>query len=235
MARVPTGNPRGRPKGGVKTGGRIAGKSLDRHARQLVSSELAGSILATFEQLGGTADMVKWAAANRTTFYTQILSRLMPAPQKDDPDIVQNNQFNLGEGWSEFEAARRISFAFAKAVYEDPSHVPIEVEMTPQQACSWRYPTPSASPTAEPVESPQQQCVEPDPAKALWVEEISLNQEQKRDRALLRQTQTATLENYAGGSSAEQGDHGQRQSSVTSKPTAAQLCRRMSRRGRDLL
>jgi len=80
------------------------------------------------------------------------------------------------------------------------------------------------------VESPQQQWAEPDPAKALWVEEISLKQEQKRDRALVRQTQTANLENYAGGSSAEQGGHGQRQSSGTSKPTAAQLCRRMSRR-----
>jgi hypothetical protein len=80
----------------------------------LVSADLAGSILATFEQLGGTADMVKWAAANRTVFYTQILARLMPAPQKDDPDVqvnIQNNNF------TELEAAMRVAYALNLALH----------------------------------------------------------------------------------------------------------------------
>lgn len=101
---------RGRPPGQPKTGGRIAGKSLDRQARALVSADLAGSILSTFEQLGGTADMVKWARQNRTVFYTQILARLMPAPQKDDPDVQINQQINVGN-MTELEGAMRVAYA----------------------------------------------------------------------------------------------------------------------------
>lgn len=108
-ARVPTGKPRGRPKGCTKTGGRVAGKSLDRHQRQLVSSELAGSIMTVFAMLGSTQAMYEWAEKNQTVFYTQILSRLMPAPQRDDPD-VQVNQVNISH-LTNLEAATRIAFA----------------------------------------------------------------------------------------------------------------------------
>jgi hypothetical protein len=116
MARVPTGAPKGRPKGCAKTGGRVAGKSLDRQARALVSSELAGSILATFEMLGGTAAMVEWAADNQTVFYTQVLARLMPAPQRDDPDIQLNQQINIG-AMSAVEAGMRVAYALNLALH----------------------------------------------------------------------------------------------------------------------
>lgn len=108
-ARTPTGAPRGRPKGCVKSGGRVAGKSLDKHQRQLVSSELAGSIMTVFAMLGSTQAMYEWAEKNQTVFYTQILSRLMPAPQRDDPD-VQVNQVNISH-LTNLEAATRIAFA----------------------------------------------------------------------------------------------------------------------------
>lgn len=114
-ARTPTGKPRGRPKGCVKSGGRVAGKSLDRHQRQLVSSELAGSIMTVFAMLGSTQAMYEWAEKNQTVFYTQILSRLMPAPQKDDPDVVQNTQINVGH-LSDIEIAMRIAFALNKGL-----------------------------------------------------------------------------------------------------------------------
>jgi hypothetical protein len=104
----------GRPPGtknppGHKAGGRVA-KSLDRQARALIGNELAGNIMTTFERLGGVEDMIKWAAANRTTFYTAILARLMPAPMRDDPDVVNNTQINVGN-MSELEGAMRVAYA----------------------------------------------------------------------------------------------------------------------------
>ena len=123
--------------GSPKTGGRIKGKSLDRGARQLVSSELAGSILETFEQLGGTADMVKWARDNRTVFYTQVLSRLMPAPQKSDDDSGGNTFTQINNYADERGAALRVAFALSKALHGDPSTaepVPGEVSDMPE----WR-------------------------------------------------------------------------------------------------
>jgi hypothetical protein len=191
----------------------VAGKSLDRQARQLVSSELAGSILATFEQLGGTADMVKWAKANRTVFYTQVLARLMPAPQKDEPDVVQNNQFNIGN-LSETEAAIRVAFALSKAIYPDPSRVP-PIDITPVG-------------TIEPQEyvNPNQLWTPPsdapDPDKQRWVEELPLTAEQRADQALMRQTRTDTLENYAGGPGEQGGSSSVQRQSAERDPRSVQ-------------
>lgn len=228
-----TGKPRGRPKGCAKTGGRVAGgKSLDRGARQLVSAELAGSILTTFEQLGGTEAMIAWARANKTVFFTQILSRLMPAPQKDDADFVQNNQYNF-DTLGTVEAARRVAFALALGVHAQQDLEPtIEAEIvpddvdgiTPQQACDWREPVGQIKPSPEPVE---------DPAKAEWAASLPLTPEERQDQKLIKQTQTSSIQTYAG-SGAEQGGYAQRPQ-VATKPSAAQLCSRLSRRGRELL
>lgn len=106
-----------RTPGSPKTGGRVRG-SLDKVKRQLVSEELAYSILATFELLGGTAAMLKWAGENQTIFYTQILSRLMPAAMKEGADI-ELNQYTQINGVSDFEAARRIAFVLAKGIHQD--------------------------------------------------------------------------------------------------------------------
>ncbi|WP_433737441.1 hypothetical protein [Pseudomonas putida] len=231
---TPTGKPRGRPRGLAKTGGRVAGgKSLDRGQRQLVSSELAGSIMATFEGLGSTEGMLAWAADNKTVFYTQILSRLMPAPQKDDADFVQNNtQINVNN-LSPMESARRVAYALAVGLHPDPSVAPRDITpvepMTPQKACDWRNPTPPYTPPPEPAYQPPE-----DPDRDRWVAELPLTEEQRQDNALIRQTKESSITNYAG-SGAEQG-YGQRQPSATArKPTAVELCRRLSRNGRDLI
>ena len=223
-----TGKPRGRPKGLTKSGGRVAGgKSLDKQARQLVSSELAGSILETFRQLGGTADMVSWAANNRTTFYTQILARLYPAPQKDD-EAGNNtfNQFNLGG--DSFESARRVAFLLSSAMHPDPSvviehDIPAErasVEpVIPQEMPRWRPPS----------DAPDMTEPELDPERAEWAASLPLTPEERRDQALVRETREVTIESYHG-SSAEQG-HGaaQRSDPVDRDPRAAQRDRMLRR------
>lgn len=231
---------RGRPPGQPKTGGRLR-KSLDKGERQLVSAELAGSILTTFERLGGVDDMLSWAAANRTVFYTQVLSRLFPAPQRGDdhPDVQVNTQVNIGN-MSDFEAAQRIAFALAKAAYEQEQATPAieavrvtsarapEPEFSPRM---WRPPTdapdmPDPDLQPEPVEAL-------DPARKRWVEELPLTPEQRRDVAVVRETRECSIETYRG-SSAEQHDAPARPSS--SQPSAGERRRAiMSRRGRDLL
>ncbi|AXM97702.1 hypothetical protein ABGT18_09825 [Pseudomonas putida] len=65
--------------------------------------------MTVFAMLGSTQAMYEWAEKNQTVFYTQILSRLMPAPQRDDPD-VQVNQVNISH-LTNLEAATRIAFA----------------------------------------------------------------------------------------------------------------------------
>lgn len=189
MARVPTGNPRGRPKGCKKTGGRVAGKSLDRQARSLVSSELAGSILATFEMLGGTAAMVEWAAENQSIFYTQILARLYPSPQRDDPDIQINQQFN--SGMSDFEAARLIAFTLTKGMQE-------QVDMTPQRACDPHWQSPDTVPDTVPLLPPEP--IE-NPDQTRWASEIHLSDTERRAQRLVEATKAPVYP----GSNAEQG------------------------------
>ncbi|MCO1621321.1 hypothetical protein [Pseudomonas putida] len=229
---------RGRPPGQPKTGGRLR-KSLDKGERQLVSAELAASILTTFERLGGVDDMLSWAAANRTVFYTQVLSRLFPAPQRgDDPDVQVNTQVNIGS-MSDFEAAQRIAFALAKAAYEQEQATPTieavrvtasratpepEPEMmSPQRQAAWGAPDqPNPSPELEGL----------DPARQRWVDELPLTPEQRRDAAMVRETKEVTIETYRGGPG-EQFDAVRRPSSR--KRSAGELCRALSRRGRDLL
>lgn len=108
MSRVP---------GSPKTGGRVKG-SLDRQARALITNEMAHDVLLTYRALGGvTGFLIPWAKANPGLFVQQCLSRLMPAPPKEDPDAVNNTQINIGS-MSDFEAGRRIAFALAKAMHQ---------------------------------------------------------------------------------------------------------------------
>jgi hypothetical protein len=225
------GRQAGLPK--VPGSGRVK-SSLDKNARQLVSAQLAHGILATFEMLGGTAAMVEWAADNKTVFYTQILSRLMPAPQKE-PDV----EINIGPSASNMtdrEAAISIAFVLNKAMYENdlvpvaervpPLHQPVEPEEAYINPNQWMPGEPTPAPPTEPVE---------DPAKTLWVQELSLTAEQRRDQALVRNTREASLETYAGG--AEQQGYGpvRQSSSPRARESSGELCRRLSRRGRELL
>lgn len=222
---------RGRPKGCAKTGGRVK-SSIDRQQRQLVSAELAYSILATFEMLGGTAAMVEWAADNKTTFYTQILSRLMPAPQRDDPDVQVNTQVNIGVD-SDFEAARRIAFALAKAAYEQEAIPVIEAV----RVTSSRAPDPVIEPNAwtPPTVAPEPQSpseLERELGRTRWASELSLTPEQRADAAVVRETVECNISNYRGSSAEQPG--GTAPLRPSSQPSAGDR-RRAVMRKRDLL
>ncbi|OPK06790.1 hypothetical protein [Pseudomonas sp. VI4.1] len=223
---------RGKPVGLPKSGGRVK-KSLDRQQRVLISGELAHSILATFELLGGTAAMFEWAAENQTVFYTQILSRLMPAPQRDDPAIEVNTQVNIGDAnLTERQAAVRVAFALAKATYQLQDEEPA-IDITPRQACDWRDPVGVREPDPPPLLRPEPEPIGPD--KQRWVEELPLTDEQRRDNALVRETLECTLENYRGGPGEQGGSVSRSSPTAVTKRSAGELARSMSRRGRDLL
>jgi hypothetical protein len=212
--------------GAPKTGGRRKG-SLDKGERQLVSAELGYSILATFEMLGGTAAMLEWAAENKTVFYTQILSHLMPPPQRDEgAEVVNNTQINVNN-LSDREAAVRVAFALSKAVYDSEPAPAIEHEpvFAPN---AWQPPTDAPS-----MPDPRLAPKEPEPLDEdhqRWINELPLTDEQRRDNAICRETRACTLETYPGGAGEQPGTEVRRPTS-TRKPSAGELCRRLSRRG----
>lgn len=213
----------------VKTGGRKPG-SLDKQARLLVSADLAGSILETFRQLGGTAAMVTWAADNKTVFYTQILSRLMPAPQKDEPDTVNNFNTQINN-MTDREAACRIAYVLNAAVYGDPSvtveHEAPLAERVPEEPPQRMY---QGVPWRPPADVPD--MLPPDPERERWASELPLSEQERADQKLIRQTKEASIVNYAG-SSAEQGG-GTARSPAHTDPRSAQRDRMLARR-RELL
>ncbi|UVJ45003.1 hypothetical protein NVV94_05315 [Pseudomonas sp. LS1212] len=187
---------RGRPKGCVKTGGRIKG-SLDKNQRQLITGEIANDILAVYQAMGGAAFLLDYAKTRPEAFIRDCLSRLMPAPQKDDAvDIQTNVQVNID---GEFEAARRIAFALSKAAYALKEREPVAT-VTPQEACNPHWQPPDAIPDSMPLLSPEP--IE-DPERERWASELHLSDEERADQRLIRQTKEANLTNYIG-SSAEQ-------------------------------
>lgn len=219
---------------GGKTGGRRRG-SIDRGARVLVSNELAHSILTVFQKLGGTAAMVEWASQpqNQTVFYTQILSRLMPAPQKDNDG--EGNTFNQQINFNSdpIAAAQRVAFALNLGIHyaQERELAPVAERVpgaepqqarTPQEALNDWQPSP---PQPEPAEDLDRQR---------WAEELPMTPEERRNAALVRETQEVNISNYRGGSPGEQGGYYQ-PPEVQTKLSAGELARRLSRRGRDLL
>jgi hypothetical protein len=128
---------------GTRLGGRKKG-SLDLAERKLLTNRMASDLMTVYEKLGGVKWLLQFAKDNPGEFLRQGLSRLFPAPQKDDPDAVIN-QINIGN-LSDIEAASRIAFALAKAgrqldapidaepLVPDPEHVvqtPVPAAATP--------------------------------------------------------------------------------------------------------
>ncbi|MDW2777442.1 hypothetical protein [Pseudomonas sp. BEA3.1] len=195
-----------------------------------------------YKKLGGVKWLLEFAKANPAEFIRQGLSRLLPAPQKADGDDTgggnqfnQNNYYNL----SPLEAAKRVAFALNAGIHAQDAREPelIEVtgrtpapepveqpEISPQEACRWGAP-------GQPNPSPHQEALDAD--RQRWAQEVHLTDDQRRDNQLIRQTTECSLETYAGGSSAEQFDAPRRPSSR--RPSPGELCRALSRRGRDLL
>ena len=89
-----------------------------------------------------------------------------------------------------------------------------------QRACDWHNPVIPPLLQPEPIE---------DLDRDRWGQELPLTDEQRRDNAVVRQTHGGSLESYAG-SAGEQGQGTVQHSVSSAKPSAAELCRRMSRR-----
>lgn len=208
----------------AKTGGRVRG-TLDKGERAVLSAEMAGDLLAVYKKLGGVKWLLKFAQDNPAEFLKQGLSRLMPAPQKDDPEVQFNQQINVGS-FTAIEAASRVAFALRAGIEAQQDLVAERVEdPTPQEACEWR------NPTAQPVDAmPQWQpsAIE-DPDRERWASELPLTPEERADQALTRETRTCTIENYAGSSAEHSGSV--RTPVSTRKPSVREL----NRRRRDLL
>ena len=208
---------------GKKTGGRKRG-SLDRGQRMVISEAIAGDILATYKRLGKDW-LFKVAQERPDLFLTQCLSKLMPPAFKEDmgDGNTFNTQINYGD---ERGAALRVAFALNKAMHDNGLAPPVaervvdRPEVTPQEALNdWK---------------PLQAEAVTDPDRQRWVEELPLTPEERRDAALVRETRTANISNYRGGSPAEQGGYYQ-PPEVQTKLSAGELARRLSRRGRELL
>jgi hypothetical protein len=106
----------GRPRGLPKTGGRVK-NSIDREKRKLLTDRMAADLMYCYETLGGREWLLTFARDQPAEFLRQGLSRLFPAPQRDDADqISQSLTINAGD-LSDFEAAKRIAFALAKAAH----------------------------------------------------------------------------------------------------------------------
>jgi hypothetical protein len=200
---------------------------LDKSARLLISETMAADILKTYKRLGKDW-LFKVAQERPDLFINQCLSRLLPPAFKEGADVEFNQQINVGQ-MSDFEAARRVAFALNLGIAAQQEQQ-VVAEVSPRQACqampSWRPDVP------EPLLQPDMPVE--DPAKALWLEELSLTAEQRRDNALVRSSKTGSIESYPG-SILEQGGHGPIQRQPVSKPSAAELCRRVRNRRDDLL
>jgi len=222
-------NPVGRPpgRGKVPGSGRKKG-SLDRSARMLISEQLAFDVLKTYKKLGPDW-LLKVAQERPDLFINQCLSKLLPPAFKEDmgDGNTFNTQINYGD---ERGAALRVAFMLNKAMHDNGLAAPVAErvvpEMTPQQAC--HVPDDNWQPSPHLGEAVM------DPDRERWVAELPLTPEERRNAALVRETQEVNINNYRGGSPAEQGGYYQ-PPEVQTKASARELCRRLSRRGRDLL
>src|SRR3990167_8355554 len=109
--RPPGPNVLGKPAGSGRKKG-----SIDRDQRRLLTDRMAGDLMAVYEQLGGVKWLLQFAKKTPVEFLRQGLSRLMPAPQKDD-DTMAVNQLNIGRP-SELEAATRIAYVLSLGLHK---------------------------------------------------------------------------------------------------------------------
>lgn len=232
---------RGRPpgQGKVPGSGRKRG-GLDKSARLLITETMAADILKVYKRLG--KDWLFEVAKTRPDlFINQCLSRLLPPAFKDGADVELYQQVNIGE-MSDLEAGRRVAFALAKAVHDDPS---LAIDITPETTEPVTPRRPDAPPEAfpncwqPPSDAPPLLQPEPEPLdddRARWVAELPLTAQERADSALIRETRECNLSSYRGGNPAEQGLGSTRSpTSAAQDPRAAQRDRLLARRRKDLL
>lgn len=189
-----------------------------------------------YKKLGGVKWLLKFAEDNPAEFLRQGLSRLFPAPQKDDPDVVNNNtQVNFNH-LDTLESARRVAFALNAGIHAQGEQEPALIEVTgrtpppepvmsPQEACRWVAPD-------QPNPSPEPEGL--DPARERWASELSLTPEQRASNQLIRETVESDISNYRG-SPAEQPDTSVPRPAPRQPSPGERRRAVMSRRGRDLL
>lgn len=142
-----------RPPGLPRTGGRKKG-TLDKTRRFQLTERMARDILATYRKLGGQEFLLKFAKENPKEFVQQCLGRLMPAPYKEDPDVLIQQQFNTSN-LSDFEIAQRIAYTLNKGMHSlEEDEIPRVV--SPQEACRAEPEIPQYDPVEEPEPEPIQ-------------------------------------------------------------------------------
>src|SRR3990167_4054176 len=138
--------------------------SIDREQRKLLTDKMAADIMKVYKRLG--PDWLFEVAKERPDlFLNQCLSRMFPAPIKEDPDVQINTQFNMGNDPT--EVARRIAFALSlgldaqdKPIVEHDS-VPYSQlareDLDPREACHVEAPDPEREQWArEVVQTPEE-------------------------------------------------------------------------------
>lgn len=145
---------------GSKSGGRKPGS---RNKAQ-VTEDMRKDILAVYKKLGGRRFLAKFAEENPAEFLKQCLSRVMPAPPKEDaePSVTVNNNF------TDIEVARRIAFVLFTAGKQLEETEPIEAkaELVPaSQEAATPLPAPAPMPVSQPRPYP------PPPPPPLTVDE----------------------------------------------------------------
>jgi hypothetical protein len=125
---------------GTKSGGRKPGS----RNKPPVTEAMRRDILAVYKKLGGRKFLAKFAEENPAEFLKQCLSRVMPAPPKEDgePSVTVNNNF------SDLDVARRIAFVLhqGKKQLEETEPEAIEAKAEPVTL-------PAPAPVAQPLEA----------------------------------------------------------------------------------
>lgn len=138
--------------------------SIDRAERKLLTDRLASDIWGVYRKLG--KDWLLQLAQDRPDlFLNQCLSRLMPPPEKSEPDVVNNTLINLNG--NPVEVARRVAFALAAGLDAQGKDPVAERDVPYSQIAAaeedpFHYPTPA-----------------PDPEREQWAREASMSPEER--------------------------------------------------------
>lgn len=136
----------GRPPGQPHTGGRKPGTPN----KNQLTEEMRKSIVSVFRRMGGTKWLLTWAKENETEFVRLVLTRILPAPPKEEP-LVEVNISAQAATLTDVEAATRIAFALAKATQGDDTPPTRTIEAMPEAVAASELPT---LPSMEPEQHP---------------------------------------------------------------------------------
>jgi hypothetical protein len=136
----------------------------------VLTDKMAADLVWAYQKAGGRELLLKIALENPIAFLQQGLSRLLPQPIKEEPDVLIQQQFNNVDSMTELDAARRVAFMLAKAAhdlddakgtelapYTYTPERPYDRDCNPQEACH----------------------VDPDPARDAWAQSLASTPEEQ--------------------------------------------------------